>query len=431
MNAKLGWAQEVWRIGLLTLFAGLLGVVFDAVALFLVLALTAYILYNLYNLHRLMLWLGDPETQAIPIHSGPWGQIYARVAGISRRHTKREKRLSKLVNEYAASTAALPDAAVAIDSNGGILWFNEAASRLLGLQTAKDIGQPLLNLVRAPEMVGFLASQTTGQMLQMTAPGNSSRQLDIRVVPYGDGQRLILAQDITERLQHERMRKDFVANVSHELRTPLTVVSGFIENLRNGQADDLASFNRPLELMEQQTARMRQIVEDLLLLARLESASATNATDEVRVSEVLASVVEECASLRADGPVVKVEIKSSCRLRGDANQLRSAVSNLLVNAIKHTPAGGNVILRWENQAGQGVLRVIDDGEGIEKTHLPRLTERFYRVDAGRSREQGGTGLGLAIVKHILNNHEARLQIKSEKGLGSEFACVFPASRLDC
>ena len=345
------------------------------------------------------------------------------------RQSEREKRLTTLLNEYTASTSALPDGAVDLDSRGRIRWFNDAASRLLGLQPAKDVGQPLLNLFRSPEMVEFIKHADHTHALEISAPGNVDRKLEIRLAPYGDEQTLLLAQDITERLRHERMRKDFVANVSHELRTPLTVIGGFIENLQVSDAQGDVQLKRPLILMSQQTARMRQIVEDLLLLARLESDSARTAKKKVDMGRILGAVTLECRTLGVDVPTIEGESTSTRCVIGDEKQLRSVVTNLVVNAVNHTPAEGTVTVNWRDQGADSLLEVIDDGEGIAPEHIPRLTERFYRVDAGRSRERGGTGLGLAIVKHILQHHDARLEIQSRLGEGSRFICRFDSSRL--
>jgi two-component system phosphate regulon sensor histidine kinase PhoR len=431
LNVRPSWAQEFWRLSLLGGIAWLIGLALDQVAWALLLALGLYTVRNLYNLQRLSDWLVEPEPDEIPVRFGLWGDIYSRISRVARRQAQREKRLSSLLNEYASSTSALPDGAVALDSEGRIYWFNDAASRLLGLLVAKDIGQPLLNLLRAPELTAFMERDDPDATLQTVAPGNPARQLELRLTPYGEGRRLLLAQDVTDRLQHERMRKDFVANVSHELRTPLTVISGFIENLQANPSPDPAALRRPLDLMEQQAARMRQIVEDLLLLARLESEATSTGRDVVEIGEMLKEIAGECRSLRDHGPTIDQAIESDCRLRGDEKQLRSAVTNLVVNAINHTPSSGQVTLVWTRSAGQGRLEVRDTGEGIAAEHLPRLTERFYRVDAGRSRERGGTGLGLAIVKHILNRHEAKLEIQSRPGQGSTFSCVFPISRMVC
>ncbi|MCB1786879.1 MAG: phosphate regulon sensor histidine kinase PhoR [Gammaproteobacteria bacterium] len=429
MNPRRGWIQEFWRIILLLSVAVAAGALVDQVVPFLLLALLAYTLRNLYNLQRLADWLGERDVNAVPNHFGIWGDIYSRIALVSARQAQREKRLNELVNEYSASTAALPDATVALDANGRIRWFNDAASRLLGLKTAKDIGQPLINLFRNPQTIEFIRSADYSRTVQTAAPGNADSRLEMRLAPYGDGQVLLLAQDITERVRLERVRRDFVANVSHELRTPLTVLSGFVENLQAMPDLDDPRLQRPLEIMAQQSARMRRIVEDLLLLARLESESTRNAPVPVDVGELLHQVADECQALRTEVAEIRCEVLSSRRVLGDATQLRSAITNLAVNAVNHTPASGRVTLRWSDRGVESVLEVSDTGEGIAAEHLPRLTERFYRVDAGRSRERGGTGLGLAIVKHVLKRHDARLAIHSRLGEGSHFTCVFPASRL--
>jgi len=411
------------------LAAWAVGALLDQVAAMLFLALVAYAVRSLFNLQRLSQWLGNPRVEDIPIQFGLWGDIYSRISRVSARHAQREQRLTTLLNEYSASTSALPDATVALDPSRRIRWFNDAASRLLGLQPAKDIGQPLSNLFRNPELSAFIKEADYSRTLQISAPGSPETKLEVRLAPYGEGQILLLAQDISERVRHERIRKDFVANVSHELRTPLTVLSGFVENLQNDEGLHEPRLVRPLELMGQQTERMRQIVEDLLLLARLEGESTASRQDEVDIGELLNLVAEECRALRPDTPAIECEIRSVRRILGDEKQLRSAVTNLVVNAVNHTPPDGLVTLVWDDRGGGSVLEVADTGEGIAPEHVPRLTERFYRVDAGRSRERGGTGLGLAIVKHILKRHDARLDIQSRLGKGSRFICHFPASRL--
>lgn len=429
MNVRSSWLEEFWRIVLLIAAALLVGLVFERVTLFLLLALLAYTLRNLYNLYRLARWLGDPQMQDIPIHFGLWGDIYSRIARVAARQAQREARLTNLVNEYAASTAALPDATVALDADGRIRWFNDAASRLLGLQAAKDVGQPLRNLFRSPGFATFLAGRNFQRSLQTNAPGPGERKLELRLAPYNDGQMLLLAQDVTDRVMQERVRTDFVANVSHELRTPLTVISGFVENLQGDESIADGRIKRPLELMAQQTERMRQIVEDLLLLARLESQPGGQSQTEVDIGAMLDLVAGEGRAIRADAPKISCEATSSRKVRGDEKQLRSALTNLVVNAVHHTPADGLVTLTWKDAGAASVLEVRDTGEGIEAEHIPRLTERFYRVDTGRSRERGGTGLGLAIVKHVLKRHHAELEILSLPGEGSRFICRFHASGL--
>jgi two-component system phosphate regulon sensor histidine kinase PhoR len=278
-------------------------------------------------------------------------------------------------------------------------------------------------------MVSFVENPDYARVLQISAPGDSERQLEMRLAPYGDDQTLLLAQDITERLRHERMRKDFVANVSHELRTPLTVIGGFIENLQMDENLQNDRLTRPLELMAQQTARMGRIVEDLLLLARLESDSNRNQNDRVDIGELIRNVADECQALADDVPRIDCEVTSTRHVLGDEKQLRSVVTNLVVNAINHTSAEQRVDLSWRDEGAQSLLEVRDNGIGIAPEHIPRLTERFYRVDAGRSRDRGGTGLGLAIVKHILHHHDAKLEIQSRPQEGSRFVCRFSSSQL--
>jgi two-component system, OmpR family, phosphate regulon sensor histidine kinase PhoR len=430
LNSSRGWVGEVWRIVILVVVAWSIGSLIDQVLPALLLALLLYAVHALFNLQRLSNWLSSLDIAHIPVQFGLWGSVYSQIARITSRQQQREERLRNMLHEYASSTSALPDATVALDSEGRIRWFNDAASRLLGLKPAKDIGQPLMNLFRNPEVASLLSRSDYAARVQAPAPGRPTRRIEVRLAPYGEGQTLMLAQDITERLQQERVRKDFVANVSHELRTPLTVLSGFVENL---QADDSLAEDprlaRPLELMAQQAGRMRQIVEDLLLLARLESESTQADEAPVDVVGMLHSVADEIATMCAGTPAIRVMADCPRRLLGDAKQLRSALTNLAVNAVHHTTPDGLVALRWRIEGEDGLLEVEDNGEGIAAEHIPRLTERFYRVDAGRSRERGGTGLGLAIVKHVLSRHDAVLEVTSELGEGSLFRVRFPASRL--
>lgn len=423
-----GWVDELWRFVGLSVLALLFGVLIGQVQPVLILVLVGYVLRNLFNMQRLANWVSDPRGDGVPISFGMWGDIYARILRNSERQALRERRLVERLANFQDSAAALPDAVVALGTEGEIRWFNDAASRLLRLQPAKDIGQPLVNLFRNPELVRFLVECDFDRTLETNAPGDYSRQLALRLTPYGEGQLLVLAQDITERIRVERVRRDFVANVSHELRTPLTVIIGFLENLADGQGVPEV-WARPLELMTQQAARMKQIVEDLLLLARVESAEEVEAGHPVDVAQMANMIVAETRSLRPDVPRIEFVAESSRGLFGDGKQLRSAFGNLVVNAVNYTPAKGAVKVRWYERGDQVCFEVADTGEGIAAEHIPRLTERFYRVDAGRSRQRGGTGLGLAIVKHVLQSHGAHLEIESVPGRGSLFRCVFPASRV--
>jgi len=422
------WVEEFWRLLFVLLLAAIAGLLSGYFLLAVCLALLAYIARNLYNLQRLISWLSQPDRASVPVHFGIWGGIYAMVERMRSAHSQRERRLSDLLGQFQASAAALPDAAIALGPMGDIRWFNDAAQQMLGLRRPLDLGQPLVNLFRTPELVQYLRARDFSQALEVTAPGNRSRKLSIRVTHYGDGQLLLLAQDVTERYLSEQIRKDFVANVSHELRTPLTVISGFVENMQIDEASVPQQWRKPLDLIADQAERMRHIVEDLLLLARLESASKESPREPIDVSELCRGITREAQALAGERLQIEVQIASDFGLAGDPVQIRSAFTNLVVNAVNHTPAGGHISLKWRDEGSSSCFEVADDGEGIAPEHIPRLTERFYRVDVGRSRERGGTGLGLAIVKHVLQKHGAALEIESAIGEGSRFTCRFPAHR---
>lgn len=421
------WTEEGWRIALVLLIAGVVGLIIGHMAWTMLLGLLIYGLRSLYNLQRLLKWLADPDPDQVPINFGMWGDIYAKIQRMRAGHHQREKKLAGMLAQFRSSAAALPDAAIAIGRNGDIRWFNDAARELFVLRNPEDLGQPLVNLFRAPALASFLENRKFDETLEITAPGDRNRHLAIRVSRYGQGQMLVLAQDVTDRYFADQMRKDFVANVSHELRTPLTVVSGFTENLQHDERLP-ESLARSVELIDQQTHRMRQIVEDLLLLARLESASDEARHEPIDTQELLEQIASDARSLCDEPLHIEVAIESDRWLEGEIGQIRSAFSNLVMNAVEHSPPGGHVVMRWRNEGNGCVLSVEDEGEGISSEHIPRLTERFYRVDVGRSRERGGTGLGLAIVKHVLQVHGARLSIDSEVGRSSVFSCHFPPSR---
>jgi len=423
------WVEEFWQLVLIALFAVVLGLLSGQLWMVLSIFLLGYVVRNLYNLQRLVHWLHDPSGMDIPIHFGVWGTIYARIERMRLGHQQRERRLNELLQQFHSSAAALPDATIALGAYGEIRWFNTAAQKLLKLRSPHDIGRPLVNLFRTPELSGYLEKGEFSQPLDITAPGDSQKKLSIRVTAYGDGERLVLAQDVTDRFMAEQIRKDFVGNVSHELRTPLTVISGFVENMQIADDQIPKHLVRPIELIAEQVERMRSIVDDLLLLMRLESASKEVPKNRVDVAELVEVIAQDGRTLAEDRIQIDVDIQTGRCLRGDAGLLRSAFTNLLVNAIHHTPKDGVITLAWVENEGECVFSVADTGEGIAPEHIPRLTERFYRVDVGRSRERGGTGLGLALVKHVLQKHRALLKIESRIGAGSKFSCVFPSAAL--
>jgi two-component system phosphate regulon sensor histidine kinase PhoR len=302
-------------------------------------------------------------------------------------------------------------------------------NKLLGLYSPQDLGERIVSLVRHPLLVGFLNKWPQGGSVEFPSPVNADLLLSVRIIPYGQGQRLLLATDISRVHRLEQIRRDFVANVSHELRTPLTVISGYLEALLDSEDTYPSQWRQPLRTMHQQCNRMLHIIEDLLMLSRLETQAGRQHHRPVAVAALLATIVEDATTLSGErAHEIWLEVDSTLWIRGCEQELRSAFSNLVFNAVRYTPDKGRIIIRWFEDERGIHLEVEDNGEGIPLQHIPRLTERFYRVDRGRQRESGGTGLGLAIVKHVMNRHNGQLRITSQVGVGSIFACDFPAQQ---
>lgn len=357
---------------------------------------------------------------------GIWEDIYFHLYKLKKTEKRRKKKLSKMIDQFRKSTDALPDAAVVLGKHAEIEWINKAASDVLGLKKS-DRGQRIPNLIRSPLFSQYLNENDYTQKISIHSPVNENIILQITIVPYGAGLRLLIAQDITQIKSMERMRKDFVANVSHELRTPLTVLKGYLETLQ--EMDDGESvYSRSFKQMFEQTERMHFLVDDLLLLTRLETREKRS--ECVDVPELLSQICREGDIIGNSARRIELVFGSDANVSGDPQELRSAFSNLVVNALKYSPEDTTVTVRWNATSDGGAcLEVEDQGEGITESDIPRITERFYRVDVKRSRKINGTGLGLAIVKHVLARHDAKLVIRSELGKGSCFRCEFPRKRL--
>jgi two-component system phosphate regulon sensor histidine kinase PhoR len=385
---------------------------------------------HLYNFSLFHDWLLDPRPDSVPNGTGSWEQLFSYLHRMVRRQGQTEARLQEALLRFQKAGAALPEAVILLDADNRIDQCNPKAEKYFGLRAARDRGQQITYLVRQPQFVEYL------QGGDFTAPLNLKFQtgtggeaiLSIQIVAYGDSDKLVLGRDITRWERLETTRRDFVANVSHELRTPLTVLNGFLETLTDMEQPDPAMTRRSLELMMQQCVRMNHLVEDLLTLSRLESTVTPLRDDPVPVRDLVQHLYQDALALSGGKHDIRLRLETPVGLRGSAEELRSALGNLVSNAIRYTPEGGRIELHWEMRDHAPVFSVTDTGIGIEAHHIDRLTERFYRVDRSRSRETGGTGLGLAIVKHVLSRHHARLEIQSEPGRGSTFAAVFPPDR---
>ncbi len=387
--------------------------------------------WQLFHLYRLEQWLrrGSPTRppSAYPFRPNAlWNEVYQHSFRLRQRSRKRKRKVSRILKQFQSAAAALPDAVVVLNEEDTVLWCNEAAQRLLNLYR-QDSGLKVTSLVRHPKFIHFLAQRRYDESLEFPSPLNADIMLSVRIAPYGKKQRLLLATDNTRLHRLEQMRRDFVANVSHELRTPLTVINGYLETLLDNEDALPPRWQKPLGGMHQQSCRMLRIVGDFLMLSRLENQGERHWQRIVDVPVLLDEIAEDAIALSGErGHRVVLEADRGLWLRGHEQELHSAFSNLVSNAVRYTPDGGHITIRWQADERGVHLEVEDNGEGIPPQHLHRITERFYRVNRDRSRDSGGTGLGLAIVKHVMLNHGGKLHITSLVGVGSVFACDFPA-----
>jgi len=421
------WASQLAALAVWLIGAVLLGWWFGGVGWWLAGALgvyTAHVLRNLYLLDRVL--DGFNRTPVFETR-GLWVEVFARVDKIRAKARSRKKKYHRLLREVRESTGALSDAGIILNAENEIVWFNPAATRLLGLDPATDIGNRLDNLVRHPDFVAYLAKPTP-EPVTVPSPSEESGWLTAQILPYGKEQRLAIIRDITREIKLERMRRDFVANASHELRSPLTVIGGYLDALAEDEAMPPA-WRGPIGEMQRQAERMTRILRDLIELSRLESSDKTETDEVVDVAGMLELIAREFQSQGGERPTVSLALDTDAALLGSESELHSIFYNLVNNAVRFTPPGGTVKISWRADDDGAVFEVTDTGIGIPEEQIPRITERFYRVDPGRSRASGGTGLGLAIVKHALQRHDGTLHIRSREGFGSTFSCAFPPQRL--
>ncbi|MBK1722560.1 phosphate regulon sensor histidine kinase PhoR [Thiocystis violacea] len=384
---------------------------------------------SLYHLIKLALLIRRQHRLAPPFPRGLWGDIYRSLARYQQRGRKSRKRQIRFTRRFREAANAVPDALVILDKQHRIDWANPAAARLMNIRWPEDDARPLTDILTNPGLGELIHDGEYMRPMDMAPEHNRAIMLSLRITPFGERkrQRLVVGRDITKIYHLNMIRRDFVANASHELRTPLTVIAGFIESLQDAPVTP-AGHRRPLMLMRNQTDRMCSIIEDLLTLSRLEMNDSPDEQESVDVPDEIHLLLQEAQALSDGRHRLESRVDEDLLLLGSQPELRSILSNLVFNAVKHTPEGTRIQIIWCQDGVGPRFTVEDDGPGIAPEHLPRLTERFYRVDRARSRESGGTGLGLAIVKHALNRHEGRLSISSEIGHGSIFSCRFPKHR---
>ena len=408
LAALLGWLVAPW-LGLLTI----------------ALAFAGYAAYQALATQRLHDWLQAPRGRAVPVGHRRWGEIFDSLARFVDGEKQARTELSAEIDKIRAVVDRLPDGLVVLDANYAVQWCNQAAENLHGIFTVR---RPVQHFIREPEFVEFLAAGRFETPLRLQLAARPGRTFEFRIHVTDDGHRLLITRDISEQARVDVMRSDFVANVSHEIRTPVTVIGGFAETLLTIEFD-AEKRNEYLDSILRHSRTMQRLVDDLLMLSSLEAGAMSEPESNVAVDDLFSVVVAESQALSDGRHRIVSKAPANVSLRGHPIELESAVRNLMTNAIRYTPEGGTIELRWSLRGQDGWISVQDDGIGIAPEHIPRLSERFYRVDRGRSRSSGGTGLGLAIVKRIASRHNATLHIESQVGVGSTFSLIVPASRI--
>jgi len=424
--------KALW-LGLATLFTCLIiWAATDAITALLTFSamVLLYLISHLYWLHQLLKWFRKPELNTMPVGGGIWEDVFSAIYYEKRRNNRSQAQISSALDRFRHAASALPDGVVLLNGNDLIEWCNPTAEHQLGLSMRQDAGQPISYLVRPIDFIQYLQAQNYSEPIKLKSWRTTGATLEIQLVPFGANQKLLISRDISQMEKLETMRRDFIANVSHELRTPLTVVGGFLETLTDMEGAVPESTRGYFAMMQEQTGRMRRLIEDLLTLSQLENSPEAPQESEIDLSTLLNMLLHEGTSLSQGKHEISLEpVEPGLFIRGATEELHSALGNLVSNAVRYTPAGGTIKLHLFLRGTDVLFSVQDTGIGIEQQHIDRLTERFYRVDRSRSRETGGTGLGLSIVKHILTRHQGHLEIESEAGKGSIFTAVLPQSRL--
>jgi two-component system phosphate regulon sensor histidine kinase PhoR len=421
---------DYWRLMTIISLSGFVGLLFGHMFFFMFVATFAYALWLQRAWFKLSRWLEKPKKYSAPTGDGVIYEVCREIQLISKQNQSRKKKLAGYLKRFQLATSALPDGIVVLGKYSEVDWVNGAAKELLGVQWPKDSGVRINHLIRDPEFQHYIVDPDASERaIIITSPLNSAIQLEVKIVNYMDSGRMLIARDMTQTVRLQNMRRDFVANVSHELRSPLTVLRGYLE-MFSMEGSSPEQLKAALPVMKQQSERMGDMLEELLTLSRLETGEKELRRVPTNIRQMLQDIVKDATRLiQFNEQQITLDIQTDKWLLADADELRSAVSNLVFNAVKYTPAKCPITISWSDTSDKGILAVCDKGDGIADHHIDRLTERFYRVDSGRSQEQGGTGLGLAIVKHVLQRHDADLKIISELGHGAKFYCQFPKASL--
>jgi two-component system, OmpR family, phosphate regulon sensor histidine kinase PhoR len=395
--------------------------------------LLIYIISHIAWLHQLHIWFKNPLLAQIPEGAGIWEDVFTALLQYARNNISNQQQLSSALERFTLTANAIPDGLIILGASNEIEWCTPHAEHQLGISLATDKNLPIVNLVRDSHFIAYLYNNDFSEPFKLKSWQNPELVYEIQLINFGENQKLLICRDTTQLEKVEVMRRDFIANVSHELRTPLTVVGGFLETLGDMQGAVPDAIKTYFTMMQEQTNRMRRIIEDLLTLSKIESNIEEPENTEIDMGKLLTQIKNDALNLSKTlyktPHNISLTFDETLHISGAQNELQSALSNLVGNAVRYTPKNGAIFIDWYRQDEHAIFSVRDTGIGIAPEHIERLTERFYRVDRGRSRETGGTGLGLSIVKHILIRHQAKLEISSEIGVGSSFNIIFPKTRM--
>jgi len=419
---RLSWGRLAGELFMFCLPALILAIFIGYLPWLLLASVLAALGWNYYNQLKLSHWLWLDRSITPPSGLWSWEPLFYGLNQMQMRNRRRRRELALLIKRFRSGAESLPDAVVLTTEEGNIFWCNGLAQELLGFRWPEDNGQHLFNLLRYPELRSWIQGREFSRPLTLQL--NNTHFVEFRVMPYSEGQLLMVARDVTQMRQLEGARRNFFANVSHELRTPLTVLQGYLEMMEDAKLEEPFR-SKALDTMQEQTRRMDGLVKQLLTLSRIEAATNIDLQEKVDVPTMLGMLEREVQTLSGGRHEIVFKINDQLKVFGNDDQLRSAVSNLVYNSVNHTPTGTRIEVSWQHTAQGAQFQVSDNGPGIAPQHLPRLTERFYRVDKARARQTGGSGLGLAIVKHALTHHHSRLDIMSEIGVGTRFMFTLP------
>lgn len=418
----------VCSLSIISLFVWLTSSAFIALIVF-TSCLLAYLAIQVSGLYQLQSWLKNPALEEIPEGFGLWEDVFNAILKYERSNKLKKNELNAALERFNTVANAIPDGLVILSASNEIEWCTANAEYQLGLNLSTDKNIPIVNLVRNSNFIAYLYNGIYDEPFKLKDARNTEAILEIWLIQLGSKQKLLISRDITQLEKVDAMRRDFIANVSHELRTPLTVVGGFIETLSDMEGAVPENLRSYFDMMQDQTTRMRHLIEDLLTLSHIESNTQPPEDNPIEMSSLVNMLLNDAKALSRGKHQISADADTNLNLSGAVDELQSALGNLVSNAVRYTPQGGEIHISWQLHNKQAVFSVTDNGIGIEQQHIDRLTERFYRVDRGRSRDTGGTGLGLSIVKHILTRHQAKLEIKSQIGAGSTFSAVFPEARI--